>query len=125
MLHSAVFPDFDSSHSFLPFFRVLHVFTSNCFSADVPKVKTEYSGFTISWAKILLALAEWEMSHINLPDSRLVLSTCDAHPAHDRTTCLGIRWKRNPADQPGKTQDCRSDHGNTVLSNSSHSARLC
>jgi hypothetical protein len=30
-------------------------FTSSYSLADMPKAKTEYSDFTISWAKILLA----------------------------------------------------------------------
>jgi len=37
-------------------------FTSNCFLADMPKVKTEWSDFTIFWAKILLPPAEREPS---------------------------------------------------------------
>jgi len=37
-------------------------FTSNCFIADMPKVKTEWSDFTIFWAKIWLPPAERERS---------------------------------------------------------------
>jgi hypothetical protein len=83
VLRGAILPKLSLSHSFLRFLNVLHIFTSNYSQADVPKAKTEYSGFTILWAKILLNLAEWEASLISLLASKPVLDTNEAY-SHTR-----------------------------------------
>jgi hypothetical protein len=78
VLRGAILPKLSLFHSFSRFLNVLHIFTSNQSQADVPKAKTEYSGFTILWAKILLNLADWEASLISLLDSKSVLDTNEA-----------------------------------------------
>jgi hypothetical protein len=53
--------------------RGLHVFASSLLAADVPKAGTECSGFTVSWAKILLSPAEGEARYTNPLDPKSVL----------------------------------------------------
>lgn len=79
VFRGAALPKLSLSYSFSRFLNVLHIFTSNYSQADVPKAKTEYSGFTILWAKILLKQAEWEASLISLMDSKSVLDTNEVY----------------------------------------------
>jgi hypothetical protein len=99
-LSSATLPNFDSSHLFFCFPLVLHVFTSNCIQADMPKAKTERSGFTVFRAKILLIPVELGTSHISLLDSKSVMGVCEEHACYayggnvgkNQTTNRVRRW---------------------------------